>query len=48
MIKFCSCKVSILQWKKTEYTNNFNQNDGERLNEIYEQLTEILDEIKSL
>ena len=34
--------------RKQNKTDNFNQNNRERLNEIYEQLTEILDEIKSL
>ena len=34
--------------RKQNKTDNFNQNDRERLNEIYEQITEILDEIKSL
>ena len=34
--------------RKQNKTDNFNQNDREKLYEIYEQLTEILDEIKSL
>ena len=34
--------------RKQNKTDNFNQNDKERLNKIYKQLTEILDEIKSL
>ena len=33
---------------KQNKTDNFNENDREKLNEIYEQLTKILDEIKSL
>ena len=34
--------------RKKNKTGNFNQNDRERLDENYKQLTEILDEIKSL
>ena len=34
--------------RKLNKTDNFNQNDRERLNKIYEQLTEILNKIKGL